>query len=91
MWYVYIGRFWKEFLYTGITTDVARRIKQHNTGVGAKSVRGKGPVELLYFESVKDKITAAKRERELKGWTRQKKLNLTKWGLSEYLNKKGLP
>jgi len=64
MWHVYIcdknGQF-----YTGITTDLDHRIKQH------KAI-------LLYSENYSDKNSAAKRERQIKGWRREKKLALIK-------------
>ncbi|MCP4717175.1 MAG: GIY-YIG nuclease family protein [Deltaproteobacteria bacterium] len=62
MWYVYICNR-KGQLYTGITTDVGHRMKQHGA-------------ELLYKEQFADKFKAAKREREIKGWRREKKLAL---------------
>jgi putative endonuclease len=76
MWFLYIAKFKINKLYTGITLDVKRRIEQHNNGTGAKSLRGKGPVELLYTEKYLTNTLAAKREREIKSWSRQKKLKL---------------
>jgi predicted GIY-YIG superfamily endonuclease len=76
MWTLYIARFSKNKLYTGITVDINRRIKQHNNGIGAKSLKGKGPVELVYTEHYLTNNLAAKREREIKSWNREKKLNL---------------
>ncbi len=52
-------------LYTGITTNLGRRMKQHSA-------------QLLYAEEYQDKHTAARREREIKGWRREKKLALIK-------------
>lgn len=75
-WIVYILKCADGSLYTGITTDINRRLKEHNDGKGAKSVLGKRPVEVAYSEKAKNQITAAKREREIKGWSRQKKLLL---------------
>jgi putative endonuclease len=61
MWHVYIcdknGQ-----LYTGITTDLERRMNQHKAS-------------LLYSEAYKNKNDAAKRERQIKGWRREKKLS----------------
>ncbi len=76
MWYLYIAQFNKTKLYTGISNDVKRRIEQHNDGTGAKSLRGKGPVLLLYIEEFATNILAAKREKEVKGWNRERKLTL---------------
>jgi len=61
-WYVYICNREGQ-LYTGITTDLEHRMNQHKA-------------TLLYHESFEDKHSAAKREREIKGWTRDKKLKL---------------
>jgi putative endonuclease len=63
-------------MYTGITTDIKRRLKEHNDGKGSKSVLGKRPVEVVYKEKADNQVAAAKREREIKGWGRKKKLLL---------------
>ena len=64
-------------LYTGITTNPQRRVFEHNNGLGAKSiVKSKRPVKLCYLEQCQNQIVAAKREREIKGWGRKKKLDL---------------
>jgi len=76
MWYLYIAKFKNNKLYTGITVDVERRIMQHNNGTGAKSLIGKGPVELMYTERYATNTLAAKREREIKQWNHKKKLKL---------------
>jgi putative endonuclease len=75
-WYLYMVKCKDESLYTGITTDLKRRVWQHNNKLGAKSLKGKLPVELIYSEEFYNKIDAAKREREIKGWRREKKLSL---------------
>ena len=64
MWHVYICDR-KGQLYTGITTDLGHRMKQHQA-------------ILLYSELHEDKHEAAKRERQIKGWRREKKLSLIK-------------
>lgn len=75
-WYLYIVKCRDYSLYTGITTNISRRINQHNNKMGAKSLKGKLPVNLVYFENYNNQIDAAKREREIKGWSRNKKLQL---------------
>ena len=80
-WYLYIAQCKDGSLYTGITTNPARRAKEHNSGIGAKSLAGKLPVKLVYKEGYNSKIDAAKREREIKGWRREKKLLLVRKGL----------
>ena len=63
-------------LYTGITTDVEKRLEAHRSGKGAKYTRGRGPLELVYQEECGDHSTALKREIEIKALTREGKLNL---------------
>lgn len=76
MYWVYILRCRDDTLYTGITDDVERRLKAHNSGKGAKYTRGRGPVELVYREEQPDKSAALKRERAIKKLTRREKLAL---------------
>lgn len=64
-------------LYTGITTDIDRRLEEHRAGKGAKYTRGRGPLELVYSEDCGDKSTALKRELEIKALPREEKLKLT--------------
>jgi len=64
-------------LYTGITTDVKRRVDEHNNSdKGAKYTRVRRPVELVYAEESKDRSSASKRECEIKRLSREKKLKL---------------
>lgn len=63
-------------IYTGITTNINRRISQHNNKKGAKSLFGKLPVKLVFLEKQVDRITAAKREREIKRLNHMKKVSL---------------
>jgi putative endonuclease len=66
-------------LYTGITTDLQRRVEEHNSSPkGAKYTRARRPVELIYFESHKDKSGATIRELEIKKLSKTKKLELIK-------------
>ena len=63
-------------LYTGITTDVTRRLKAHNSGRGAAYLRRNGPGELVYLENAPDRSTALKREAAIKKFSRARKLAL---------------
>lgn len=63
-------------LYTGITTDVDRRLEEHRSGKGAKYTRGRGPLELVYCEDCGDKSAALKRELEIKAMSREEKLKM---------------
>ena len=62
--------------YTGYTNNLEKRIKAHNEGKGAKYTKGRGPVELIYFEEYEDKQTAMRREWEIKQLSRKEKENL---------------
>ena len=75
-WKLYILRCCDGTLYTGITTDVDRRLKDHRTGKGAKYTRGRGPLELVYQEVCGDKSAALKREAEIKKLPRTEKMKL---------------
>ena len=75
-WSVYIVECKDGSLYTGISNDVERRVWKYNNKCGAVSVRGKLPAKLVFQEFVGSKSKAAKREIEIKGWRREKKLNL---------------
>ena len=65
-------------LYTGITTELSRRVEEHNfTDKGAKYTRTRRPVTLVYFEKHRDRSLASKREYEIKKkMTREMKLKL---------------
>lgn len=75
-WKLYMLRCGDGTLYTGITTDVQRRLEEHRSGKGAKYTRGRGPLELVYSEECPDKSAALKRELEIKALTREEKRNL---------------
>lgn len=76
MYYVYILTCGDGTLYTGITTNVSRRVSQHNSGKGAKYTRSRLPVTLSYQELQPDKPAALRRELEIKALTRQQKQKL---------------
>lgn len=67
IWFVYILRCADGTLYTGITTDLARRVEEHNTGkAGARYTRSRRPVVLVYSEVVENRSEASKREHAIK-------------------------
>jgi predicted GIY-YIG superfamily endonuclease len=76
MWYLYILRCKDGSLYTGITTDVEKRLEAHRAGKGAKYTRGRGPLELVYREECGDHPNALRREAEIKRLPREEKLRL---------------
>ena len=75
-WYLYILRCKDGSLYTGITTDVEKRLEAHRSGKGAKYTRGRTPLELVYREQCESHSYALKRELEVKALTRQAKEKL---------------
>lgn len=74
--YVYIVQCRDQTLYTGWTTDLARRVAAHNAGRGGKYTCRRLPVRLVYFEEYEEKSTALKREYALKQLTHKEKLAL---------------
>ena len=76
MWYLYILRCGDGTLYTGITTDIQRRLKAHRCGKGAKYTRGRGPLELAYQEACSTHSEALKREAAVKRLSRTEKEQL---------------
>ena len=63
-------------LYTGYTTDLERRVTEHDAGEGAKYTRGRTPVELVHAESFDSRSAAMSREYEIKGLSRAGKKRL---------------
>ncbi|WP_461480720.1 GIY-YIG nuclease family protein [Porticoccus sp.] len=64
-------------LYTGITTDVARRFAEHRDGkLGARFFNGRQPKQVVYVEAAEDRSSASKREAAIKRLRRQQKLAL---------------
>ncbi|MBA0160355.1 GIY-YIG nuclease family protein [Pectobacterium versatile] len=75
-WYLYILRTVAGSLYTGITTDVSRRLNQHQTGKGAKALRGKGELTLVFHCLVGDRSDALKLEYRIKQLNKNQKERL---------------
>ena len=73
VWYLYIIRCKKGALYTGITTDVPRRLKDHQENRGAKYLRGKGPLKLVFSIKIGGESEASKMERKIKSLSKEKK------------------
>lgn len=65
-WFVYLVECADATLYTGIATDVQRRVAEHNAGVGARYTRGRGPVRLVYVEACRGRGEAQRREYAIK-------------------------
>lgn len=62
--------------YTGYTTDVERRVAEHNDGTGAKYTRGRAPVEVIHTETYESQSTAMQREYAIKQLRRPAKEDL---------------
>jgi len=77
MHYVYILQCADKSLYVGCTNNLEKRIKQHNNSQwGAHYTKIRRPVKLIYLESFLTLREARQRESEIKGWHREKKLDL---------------
>ena len=77
MYYLYIVECADKTLYTGITVDLKRRIKEHNTSkIGAKYTKARRPVTLVYSKKFRNRSTASKAEAKIKKMTRKEKLSL---------------
>ena len=75
-WIVYILKCSDGSLYTGITNNIANRVRAHQNGKGAKYTRGRGPFKIIYQEQYATRSAASKRELEIKSLNRQEKLKL---------------
>ncbi|MFC5706918.1 GIY-YIG nuclease family protein [Aeromonas eucrenophila] len=65
-WFIYLVRTGANSLYAGISTDPERRLRQHQSGKGARALRGKGPLALVWRQQVEDKSQALRLEYRLK-------------------------
>lgn len=79
-WFVYLLRCSDNSLYTGITTNVERRVAEHNQSntLGAKYTKARRPVTLVYVEQQKSRQSASKREYQLKQLKKSEKETLVK-------------
>jgi putative endonuclease len=82
MYWVYMVRCEDDSLYTGLTTDVPRRVQAHNREAkGARYTRARRPVTLVWqSEPLPDRSVATRREQQIKALTRQQKLVLVASG-----------
>jgi putative endonuclease len=79
MYYLYILKCADGTLYTGITTDLKRRLLEHNSSkLGAKYTAARRPVELVYSRRFKNRSNASKEEAKVKSLNRNDKLLLLK-------------
>jgi putative endonuclease len=83
-WIVYMIKATDGSLYTGITTDMARRWREHSSGgKGARYFRGRSPHSVAYLESSEDRSSASRREAAIKQLNRRQKLALVQSALNE--------
>ncbi|MBI4713063.1 MAG: GIY-YIG nuclease family protein [Planctomycetes bacterium] len=75
-WFVYILHCKDGTYYTGITNNLANRLKTHNSGNGARYTRTRRPVKLVYQEKCSNQSKAMKRERKIKQMPRARKTKL---------------
>ncbi len=88
-WHIYLIRNKYNALYCGITTDVIRRFKQHEAGKGAKALKGKTPLHLVFSCLIGDHSQASKLEYHIKQLSKQAKERLIRdqpYDLVMYLN-----
>jgi putative endonuclease len=74
--YVYLLQCSDGSLYCGSTENLKNRLKEHNAGEAAVWTKMRKPVRLVYFETHDSLLTARRREKQIKGWTIVKKMNL---------------
>ena len=80
MWLTYLLLCKDQSIYTGMTNNLEQRILHHRQGKGGRYTRSRKAEGILYSEQYKTKNEALKRERQIKGWRKEKKLNLIKFG-----------
>jgi predicted GIY-YIG superfamily endonuclease len=90
-WSVYILRCADRSLYTGVSTDVPRRVRQHNAGLASRYTRSRLPVQLAYRESSADRGAALRREAAIKRLSRQAKEQLIGLGRSQCATRAPIP
>lgn len=78
MWHVYILLCEDESLYTGVSNNLDQRFSDHKNRKGGHYTRSHKPVKLVYQETFNTQSEALKRERQIKGWSREKKIRILK-------------
>ncbi|MBI5699259.1 GIY-YIG nuclease family protein [Candidatus Saganbacteria bacterium] len=77
-YYVYILECINKTLYTGLTNNLARRLEEHKTGKGGHYTSYNPGQRIRYYEEYPNRSKAAKREAQIKSWSRTKKIALIK-------------
>jgi len=76
MWYVYVLLCEDNSFYTGFTDNPERRFLEHRKGKGGHYTSSHKPIKIIYSEKLETKSEALKREKQIKGWSRTKKIRL---------------
>jgi len=76
MWFVYILICVDNSFYTGISNNPNQRFIDHKNGKGGRYTRSHKPIKIIYLEKLPNKSAALKRERQIKGWSRNKKIQI---------------
>ena len=82
MWFVYILKCEDNSLYTGVTNNLERRFLEHKNLKGGHYTRSHRVVKRIYLEKLETKSEALRREKQIKGWTRNKKIEILKLNMS---------
>lgn len=78
MWSVYILLCEDGSFYTGVSDNPQQRFLDHKNGKGGRYTRSHKPTKIIYLEELPTKSLALKRERQIKGWSRTKKIRILK-------------
>lgn len=76
MWFVYILLCEDKSLYTGVSNNLEKRFLEHKGGKGGRYTRSHKPIKMIYSEELPNQSDALKRERQIKGWPREKKIRI---------------
>ena len=83
LWHVYLLRLHNGAVYVGCTNELERRLMEHRMGTGARVTSESPTIDLIHSEPFRERSAALKRERQLKRWSRAKKLALAKGRIDE--------
>ena len=71
-------------LYTGVSNNVEKRFLDHFNQKGARNTKSHKPIKVVYAQEFDSQLGALKRERQIKGWNREKKIKILKINLSDF-------
>ena len=78
MWFVYLLLCSDKSFYTGVSNNPQKRFLDHKNGKGGRYTRSHKPIKMIFQEPSSSKEEALKRERQIKGWGRSKKIKILK-------------